>query len=94
MRALVVDLLRVLLGSLSRLAAETTVHPRATESVFPNLRFFEIWMAALRKHQLDRTIDIQWCSTSDMIADIMTKPLDKTTFLKHKAWLVYDPKMA
>ena len=40
------------------------------------------------------TIDIQWCSTNDMIADIMTKPLDKTTFLKHKAWLVYDPKMA
>ena len=51
-------------------------------------------MAAHRKHQLDRTIDIQWCSTNDMIADIMTKPLDKTTFLKHKAWLVYDPKMA
>ncbi len=70
-----------------RLAAH---NPGATQRT----RFFEIWMAALRKHQLDRTIDIQWCSTNDMIADIMTKPLDKTTFLKHKAWLVYDPKMA
>ena len=68
--------------------ASSTTHPTQ------RTRFFEIWMAALRKHQLDRTIDIQWCSTSDMIADIMTKPLDKTTFLKHKAWLVYDPKMA
>ena len=44
MRALVVDLLRMLLGGLPRLATETTVHPRATESVFPNLRLFEIWM--------------------------------------------------
>ena len=31
---------------------------------------------------------------SEMIADIMTKPLDKTTFLKLRAWLIYDPKKA
>ena len=55
-------------------------------------RFFEIWIAALRNHQLDLTIDIQWCSTTDMVADIMTKPVDKTTSLKHQAWL--DPKVA
>ena len=57
-------------------------------------RFFEMWMTKLRKLQLERVIDVQWVCTSEMIADIMTKPLDKTTFLKLRAWLIYDPKKA
>ena len=53
-----------------------------------------MWMTKLRKLQLERVIDVQWVCTSEMIADIMTKPLDKTTFLKLRAWLIYDPRKA
>jgi hypothetical protein len=37
---------------------------------------------------------VQWVATTEMIADIFTKPLDKTAFLKHRAWLVFDPRKA
>ena len=79
--------IQIALAQRSTSAASSTTHrDRTTES--KNLLLHTM------PHTARRTIDIQWCSTSDMIADIMTKPLDKTTFLKHKAWLVYDPKMA
>ena len=65
-------------------------NPGATQRT----RFFEMWMTALRKLQLERVIDVQWVATTEMIADIFTKPLDKTAFLKHRAWLVFDPRKA
>ena len=50
-------------------------NPGATQRT----RFFEMWMTALRKLQLERVIDVQWVATTEMIADIFTKPLDHST---------------
>ena len=40
------------------------------------------------RRALDNKINPVWTPTDKMIADIMTKPLDKTTFLKHRAKLI------
>ena len=61
-------------------------HPGATQRT----RHYEAWMQYCRELQLRRVIDMIWKPTDEMIADIMTKALDKTKFLKFRSQMVCD----
>ena len=45
-------------------------------------RHYERWLLYAREQYLENFSVPMWINTGDMIADIMTKALDKTTFLK------------
>ena len=45
-------------------------------------------LLSTRKLFLENKVNPVWVPTDKMTADIMTKPLDKTTFLKHRAKLI------
>ena len=51
-------------------------------------RHYERWIQLGREQYLERFSLPTWISTKDQIADIFTKPLDKTTFLKFRAALL------
>ena len=38
----------------------------------------------------DQVIDVEYCQTEDMMADIMTKPVSKVKFEKFRSTLVID----
>ena len=59
-------------------------NPGATQRT----KHYELYLHYSRKLFLDKIIEVNWVGTNDMIADIMTKPLDKTTFLKLRNLLV------
>jgi hypothetical protein len=40
----------------------------------------------------DKVMEVKWCSTQEMVADIMTKPLPAPTFLKLRELLNLQPK--
>lgn len=43
-----------------------------------DIKYFYVKDAIINEH-----IDIQYCSTKDMLADLMTKPLQNNVFQKH-----------
>ena len=51
-------------------------------------RHFEKFLRLGRLHYEDNISSPEFVPTSDQCADIWTKALDKTTFLKHRAKLV------
>ena len=54
-------------------------------------RHFESWVMYCRELKLRNFIEVFWITTVDMIADIYTKCLDKTAFLRHRPRLVASP---
>ena len=50
----------------------------------------EIWMQYCRELVLKRLIAVEWISTKAQVADALTKPLDKTTFLRFREELVME----
>jgi len=46
-------------------------------------KHIEIQYHFLREHVADQTIGLHYCPTTDMTADIFTKPLPQPTFIKH-----------
>ena len=65
-------------------AVSSVRNPGATQRT----RHYEIWVNYTRKLFLENKVNPVWVPTDKMTADIMTKPLDKTTFLKHRAKLI------
>lgn len=53
-------------------------------------RHYESWMQYCRELQLRLVIDMIWTSTENMIADALTKALDKTKFIKFRSQMVTD----
>ena len=50
-------------------------------------RHYENWVTFGREQYLSRVSVPQWVPTAEQVADIFTKALDKTTFLKFRAML-------
>ena len=48
----------------------------------------QIWMQYARELYLNLIININWIPTKEQIADLFTKPLDKTTFLYLRSLLM------
>ena len=48
-------------------------------------------MQYCRELYLKHVIGIEWIASMYQTADIFTKPLDKTTFLRHRAQLMFEP---
>ena len=44
----------------------------------------------IREQVANETIKLVYCPTSDMIADIFTKPLERAKFLQFRKFLVAD----
>ena len=53
-------------------------------------RHYERWLLYAREQFLNRISVPHWISTSQMTADIFTKCLDKTTFLRHRSSLLNE----
>ena len=51
-------------------------------------RHYERWLQYGREQCLNLISSLLWINTSIMVADIFTKPLDKTAFLKFDAILL------
>ena len=51
-------------------------------------RHYERWLQYGREQYLNLISSPLWINTSIMVADIFTKPLDKTAFLKFRAILL------
>ena len=54
-------------------------------------RHYENWLAYGRDQYLNRVSEPNWIGTELQVADIFTKALDKTTFLKFRAMLLNIP---
>lgn len=54
-------------------------------------KHYESWMQYCRELYLKHVIGIEWIASMYQTADIFTKPLDKTTFLRHRAQLMFEP---
>jgi hypothetical protein len=50
-------------------------------------KHFDIKNHFIREKIKDKSIDIEYCPTADMTADVFTKPLPRDKFSKHKAEL-------
>ena len=61
---------------------EATKETIEKPGVTARTKHFETWMQYCRERVLALEITMQWIPTGDMLADIFTKCLDKTTFLK------------
>ena len=55
----------------------TAINPGTTART----KHYHIWMAYVRELYLDLIIAVNWVPTKEQIADLLTKPLDKTMFL-------------
>ena len=62
----------------------TTINPGTTART----KHYEIWMRYCRELYLNLIIEVNWVPTKEQIADLLTKPLDKTTFLSLRALLM------
>ena len=62
----------------------TTINPGTTART----KHYEIWMQYSRELYLNLIININWVPTKEQIADLFTKPLDKTTFLYLRSLLM------
>jgi hypothetical protein len=51
-------------------------------------RHYDIWLTYGREQYLSRLSSPEWVNTTEQVADIFTKALDKTTFLKLRAALL------
>ena len=55
-------------------------------------KHYEIWMRYCRELYLKLMITINWVPTKEQIADLFTKPLDKTTFLYLRSLLMSEQR--
>ena len=62
----------------------TAINPGTTART----KHYHIWMAYVRELYLDLIIAVNWVPTKEQIADLLTKPLDKTTFLSLRTLLM------
>ena len=51
-------------------------------------KHYDIWLRYCRELYLKLMITIDWVPTKEQIADLFTKPLDKTTFLYLRSLLM------
>lgn len=68
----------------------STINPGTTART----KHYEIWMRYCRELYLKLMIGINWVPTKEQIADIFTKPLDKTTFLYLRTLLMSSGQTA
>ena len=61
-----------------------TVNPGTTART----KHYETWMQYTRELYLKLLVVINWIPTKEQIADLFTKPLDKTTFLYLRSLLM------
>jgi hypothetical protein len=73
----------VLQDNQSVLALVRRGKPASLRTKHISLRYFSVC-----EHVNEGVIELLWCSTADMLADIMTKPLDGNTFKKFRDILV------
>ena len=67
---------------------DAAMHAIRNPGTTQRTRHFESWQMYCRKLKLRLLIEIFWIPTADMIADIFTKCVDKTTFLRLRSKLV------
>ena len=65
-------------------AVSTVMKPGTTQRT----KHYESWVMYGREQWLDKKSQPEWISTVYNVADIFTKPLDKTSFLKFRAGLL------
>ena len=70
---------------------EAAMHAIRNPGTTQRTRHFESWQMYCRDLKLRNLIEVYWIATADMIADIYTKCLDKTTFLRLRPRLVESP---
>ena len=68
----------------------STINPGTTART----RHYELWMRYCRELYLKLMIGINWVPTKEQIADLFTKPLDKTTFLYLRTLLMSSGQTA
>jgi len=68
----------------------TTINPGTTART----KHYEIWMRYVRELYLNLIISVHWVPTKEQIADLLTKPLDKTTFLYLRTLLLISSSEA
>ena len=68
-------------------AVSTVMKPGATQRT----KHYEAWVMYGREQWLNKVSKPEWIATTYNVADIFTKPLDKTTFLKFRAGLLNLP---
>jgi hypothetical protein len=62
-----------------------------TDSISSRTKHIDVRHHFIRQHVIDGSFVITWVPTSDMIADILTKPLLSTLFLRHRDTLGLIP---
>ena len=67
---------------------DAAMHAIRNPGTTQRTRHFESWQMYCRELKLRLLIEIFWIPTADMIADIFTKCVDKTTFLRLRSKLV------
>ena len=67
---------------------DAAMHAIRNPGTTQRTRHFESWQMYCRELKLRLLIEIFWVPTADMIADIFTKCVDKTTFLRLRSKLV------
>ena len=70
---------------------EAAVSIVKANGVTARTKHFERWVSYARDLYQRGIIRIKHIGTDNMHADIFTKPLDKTTFLRHRAQLMFEP---
>ena len=70
---------------------EAAMHAIRNPGTTQRTRHFESWQMFCRDLKLRNLIEVFWIATADMVADIYTKCLDKTAFLRHRPRLVASP---
>ena len=55
-------------------------------------KHFESWLRYVRELYLNLVITVNWVPTKEQIADLFTKPLDKTTFLYLRSLLMTEQR--
>ena len=66
----------------------STINPGTTART----KHYEIWMRYCRELYLKLVITVNWVPTKEQIADLFTKPLDKTTFLYLRSLLMTEQR--
>ena len=66
----------------------TAINPGTTART----KHFESWLRYVRELYLNLVITVNWVPTKEQIADLFTKPLDKTTFLYLRSLLMTEQR--
>ena len=71
---------------------EQCVDPAINPGTTARTKHFESWLRYVRELYLNLVITVNWVPTKEQIADLFTKPLDKTTFLYLRSLLMTEQR--